>query len=430
MPNNPFFPAGPVPPEYFIGRKSELRFVFDLISKNLHGAFYGSPGMGKSSLLYLLTYPEIWQQQGQDYSKSLIVYLNCTDINPFTPYAFWQEVLILLKDEVEDNDELKAVIDEVLEGDTIEKTDIRQILRKIGKQDKDKFLLLLIDDYDSALKTNTEYTEVEMLTFLSEFRNLAVDPKLGRHLRTIVTTFRRLNELGPTLPLSGSPWYNHYIFQPIKPFSKAEVLEEFFTSTSPRFIRIKQSLQEGVLKITDGHPELLQNAGYLLYEGLQEGKIPDIETFIKDFQGRTEQIFDNIWQFSTDEEQILLILIALSRLEGNLGKKSFALKGIDNIFSQKERELIDLEERGIIKKTAEDWKTVYEFTSSMMEWWVLREIENSDETELKKREKVFLRLMSREQVEGVTQVFKQVWKYRKVVQSFVNIISRFLGNPT
>ena len=254
---------------------------------------------------------------------------------------------------------------------------------------KDKFLLLLIDNYDSALKTNTEYTEVEMLTFLSEFRNLAVDPKLGRHLRTIVTTFRRLNELGPTLPLSGSPWYNYYIFQPMKPFSKAEVLEEFFTSTSPRFIRIKQSLQEGVLKITDGHPELLQNAGYLLYEGLQEGKITDLDTFIKDFQGRTEQIFHNIWQFSTDEEQILLMLIALSRLEGNLGKKSFALRGIDSIFSQKERELIDLEERGIIQKTEEEWKVVYEFTSSMMEWWVLREIENSDETELKKRGETF-----------------------------------------
>ena len=132
MSNNPFFPAGPVPPEYFIGRKSELRFAFDLIAKNLHGAFYGNPGMGKSSLLRLLTYPEIWQEQGQDYSKSFIVYLNCTNINPFTPYAFWQEILILLKDEVEDNDELKTVIDKVLEGDTIEKTDIRQILRKFA----------------------------------------------------------------------------------------------------------------------------------------------------------------------------------------------------------------------------------------------------------------------------------------------------------
>nr|WP_293138980.1 AAA family ATPase [Okeania sp. SIO3I5] len=164
-----------------------------------HAAFYGSSGMGKSSLLYLLTYPEIWQEQGQDYSKSFIVYLNCTDINPFTPYAFWKEILILLKDEVEDNDELEALIDEVLEGETIEKADIRRILKKIGQQDQDKFLLLLIDDYDSALNPNVEYTEVEMLAFLSEFRNLAVDKKVRRHLRTIVTTFRRLNELGPKL---------------------------------------------------------------------------------------------------------------------------------------------------------------------------------------------------------------------------------------
>lgn len=369
MSNSPFFPAGPVPPKYFIGRKSEIRLAFDLLANHYHGhgAFYGSSGMGKSSLLNLLTFREVWEEQGQDYSKAFIIYLNCSNINPFTPSAFWWEVLSLLKDEVEDNDELKAVIDEILKEDTIEKGDVRRILRKIGQQDKNKFLLLLIDDYDYALLPHDKYTEVEMLTFLSEFRNLAVDPKVRRHLCTIVTTFRRLNELGPKLPASGSPWYNHYLFQPITPYSKTEVLQEFFTSTSPRFIKIKQSLQEGVLKITGGHPKLLQNAGYLLHERLQDGRIPDLETFIKDFQSRTEEIFDNIWQFSTDEEQILLMLIALSRLEGRLGKKKFALRDIDRVFSQRERELTDLEERGIIKQTEENGKTVYEFTSSMME---------------------------------------------------------------
>lgn len=432
MQYNPFCTAGPVPPECFIGRKSELRLAFDLIANPYHGhgAFYGSSGMGKSSLLHFLTYPEVWQERGQDYSKAFIVYLNCSDVNPFIPCVFWQEVLSLLKNEAEENDELKAVIDEVLKEETIEKGDIRRILRKISQQDRDKFLLLLIDDYDSALHPHDKYTEVEMLTFLSEFRNLAVDRKLRRHLCTIVTTFRRLNELGPALPPSGSPWYNHYLFQSIKPYSKAEVLEAFFTSTSPRFIRIKQSLQEGVLKITDGHPQLLQNAGHLLYDNLQEGKIPDLETFIKDFQGRTEQIFSNIWQLSTGEEQILLMLIAMSCLEGRLDNKKFALRDIDRIFSQKERELIDLEERGIIKKIKEDWKDAYEFTSSMMEWWVLKEIENSDETELQKREKIFLQLMSREQVEDVTQVVKQIWQHRETVQSVVKIISKFLGNST
>ena len=431
-PKNPFFPAGPVPPESFIGRKSEIALAFDIINKrgNYHGAFYGSSGMGKSSLLYLLTFPEVWQQRGQDYSKAFIVYLNCTNINPFTPSAFWREVLILLREEVEDSDDLKAVIDEVLKEDTVEKENIRQILRKIRQQDRDKFLLLLIDDYDSALRPNDNYTEVEMLTFLSEFRNLAVNPQVGRYLCTIVTTFRRLNELGPAILPEGSFWYNHYLFQAIKPYSEAEVLEEFFTSTSPHFIRIKQSLQEGVLKITDGHPKLLQNAGYLLYDRLQEGNIPDLETFIKDFQGRTEEIFDNIWKLSTDEEQNLLMLIALSRLEGRLGNRKFALRDIDRIFSQRARELTDLEERGIIQQTEEEGKAVYEFASSMMEWWVIKEIENSDETELKKREKILLRLMSRKQVEDVTQVVKQVWQHREAVQSVVKIISKFLGNPT
>lgn len=262
MSSNPFFPAGPVPPEYFIRRKSEIRLCFDLIANHYHGhgAFYGSSGMGKSSLLNLLTYPEVWQEREQDYSKAFIVYLNCSDINPFTPYAFWREVLSLLRDEAEDNNDLKAVIDEVLKEDTIEKGDIRRILRIIGQQDQDKFLLLLIDDYDAALHPNDKYTEVEMLTFLSEFRNLAVDRKLRRHLCTIVTTFRRLNDLGPTLPPSGSPWYNHYLFQSMKPYSKAEVLEEFFTSTSPRFIWIKQSkVERNKSSITFGNSQQMRS---------------------------------------------------------------------------------------------------------------------------------------------------------------------------
>ncbi len=424
MPNNPFFPAGPVPPEYFIGRKSELRLAFDIIAKNGHVAFYGNSGMGKSSLLNLLTYPEIWQERGQDYSKAFIVYFNCSDLNPFTPSAFWRKVLNVLKDEVENNNQLTVFIDELLQEDRIEKGDIRRVLRTIRQQDQDKFLLLLIDDYDSALHANHQYTEVEMLTFLSEFRNLAIDRQVRRNICTIVTTFRRLNELGPALPPSGSPWYNHYAFQPIKPYSKAEVIQEFFTSTSPRFIRIKESLQEGVLKITDGHPQLLQNAGHLLHHRRPDGTIPDLEKFIQDFQSQTKQIFQNMWQLSTDEEQILLMLVALSGLEGRLGNQKFALRDIDRIFSQRERELIDLKERGIIKQTEKEGKIVWEFASSMMEWWVLKEIENSDETELKKREIILFQLMSREQVERVTQVIKQVWQDKGVVQSIIKAISK------
>ena len=423
---NPFFVGGPVPIEYFVGRRSEIQLAFDLITKRSHGAFYGGSGMGKSSLLKILTYPQIWQQQGQDYTKVYVVYLNCTDINPFSPCGFWREILYLLEDEAEDN--LQVCINEILQQKIIEKDCLRKILKKIGKQKK--FLLLLIDDYDAALCCHNQYSENEMLTFLSEFRNLAVHSREGQYLSTILTTFRRLNELGPKLLPNGSPWYNHYLFQPIKPYSKTQVLREFFSSSSSRCIRISQSLQEGILAIVHGHPALLQNAGHLLHDKLKQGRIPDIERFIQDFQSRTEQIFDNIWKFSTDEEQILMMLIALSSLEGRLGNKKYALGDIERIFSQKARELIDLEERGIIKQIEKEDRSVYVFTSSMMEWWVLKEIENSKEAELEKREKILLKLMSREQAEKFTSVIKLGWKHREAVQPIVKIISKFFGDPT
>ena len=152
-----------------------------------------------------------------------------------------------------------------------------------------------------------------MLTFLSEFRDLAVHSNEGRYLSSIVTTFRRLNELGPKITLGGSPWYNHYLFRLLRPLPATEVNAQLA-------IPIPGILRAGVLEIIDGHPALLQNAGYLLYHILQTGQTPDIVAFTRDFASATEQYFQNTWAFSTEEEQILLMLIALCRLQGRLNK--------------------------------------------------------------------------------------------------------------
>ena len=433
MSTNPFYVGGFVPPEYFVGRKSEIQLAFDLIAKRSHGSFYGGSGIGKSSLLNILTYPEIWQEQRQDYDQCYIIYLNCTEINPFTPVYFWREILNLLKEEIEEENDLQIAIDRILEQEIIDKGCLRQILQRIGKQNK--YLLLLIDDYDIVFSSHENYTEVTMLTFLSEFRNLAVDRRVGRYLCTIVTSFRRLNELGPQLPHTRSPWYNHYLFHPIKPYSIAEVRRVFFNSTSRCCIRIPQSLQDGIIDIAHGHPALLQIAGHLLHGKLQEGTIPDLEAFAKDFQSRTEHIFDNIWKFSTEYEQILMLLIALSCLEGKLADRKYTLSGIRHIFSDKRGEIFDLEERGIIKKIEVDNKSVYVFTSSMMEWWVLKELGNISgrklDEELEKREKIFFQTMSREQANKIRGVIKLAQDNQKTLQTaFTWIISKFNGNPT
>ncbi|MEP0758801.1 hypothetical protein [Coleofasciculus sp. FACHB-T130] len=117
------------------------------------------------------------------------------------------------------------------------------------------------------------------------------------------------------------------------------------------------------------------------------------------------------------------MLIALCPLEGRLNRKEqYALVDIDLILSQRSRELIDLEERGMVKHTVQQEKKVYSFASSMMEWWVIREIENSDNVELQNREKVFLKLMSREQAQRVKKVIQQVWQSREAAKSLIEWI--------
>ncbi|QIR40674.1 ATP-binding protein [Tolypothrix sp. PCC 7910] len=422
MSQNPFFVGGPVPPEYFFGRSAEVRTAFDQISRRAHLAIYGSPGMGKSSLLRYIASPKIWEVRGRDISKALIVSINCTGISPFTASGFWREILSLLQDATENDEPLQADIKQLLQEEKVEKGDLRRMLRKIGQ--RDKFLLLLLDDYDAALQPNEQYTETQMLTFLSEFRDLAVHSNEGKYLSTIVTTFRRLNELGPTIKPGGSPWYNHYLFRLLRPLPATEVNNQLA-------IPIPGTLRAGVLEIIDGHPALLQNAGYLLYDTLLAGNTPDIQSFAQDFESATEQYFRDTWRFSTEEEQILLMLIALVRLQGRLNRSTrYALGDIDLVFSQRSRELVDLEERGVIQRTLDEGKTIYTFNSSMMEWWVIQEIYNTNEAQLDGREKVFLNLMSREQAGTVKKAIRWVWQHRDIVQSLVWIVRKLAGDPT
>jgi hypothetical protein len=404
---NRFYIGQPVPPEKFVGRRSELTTAFAHIHNRGHLAIYGSPGMGKSSLLNYIQSPETWQQRRMDASQALIVYLNCTDINPFTSSAFWREILNLLKEKTEEDEELQFDIDEILEEEIVEKDDIRQILKEIGQ--RNKFLLLLLDDYDHALRVNEpHYNESDMFTFLSEFRNLAVHSQASHYLATVVTTFRRLNELGPNVPPGGSPWYNHYLFQLLKPFSAAEVQNHFLTEGNPFFMSISDfPNKEGLLSITGNYPILLQHLGHLLLSRNDQSNNPlDFQTFQQKFENATRHIFDDIWSNSTKEEQDLLMLIALSNLNnGVLQNNHYYIDDLEQVFSQKTRDLLDLQERGVINQRESQGSVKYAFTTSLIEPLIVQKIYAN--TEIERREK-WHNLLSRQQIQGVENLIRSI----------------------
>ena len=416
MTPNPFFPGKPVPTESFIGRKSEINFAFDQIYNRSHFAIWGGPGMGKSSFLRKLANKQIWTEYGLDPSQGIPVVLNCQSQNliPFTPGGFWRESVSLLHDKLDSEPELQAEIKPLLEQ-TVTGDSLRQALRILGR--KNKFLLLLVDDFDAALVTNNQYTENEMETFLAQCRSLAVHAEESEHFSMIVASLQRLNELGPKLNPNASPWYNHYLFQPLKLFTTEELVELLTIIRPP-------TLRHEIINITGGHPTLVQTAGFFLYRELQNGNNANINSFAGNFERDTQQIFQTIWHRCNPKEQVLLMLIALLDMGGHIGELNFKLKGIGRIFTQDERSLIRLEEQGVITSSPRDNEKFYSFTSPLMKKWVIQEILQTPEQSIRDREKEFMNLMSHGQVNKVKEVVTWLGKHPEQVGSALDWITK------
>ncbi len=432
--NNPFVFGQAVPPERFVGRRSEIDAAFDQIHNRSHLAIWGRSGMGKSSFLEKIASPHVWEEHEQDTSKAVIVLFSCLSIDPFTASGFWREALSNMRDRLDSEPELQTEIDNQLETELTTKESLRQVLRLLGK--KDKYLVLLIDDYDAALRENPQYTQDDMLKFLSECRNLAYHSRERRYLSMIVTSLQRLSELGPPLDQFSSPWYNHYLFQSLKPFTDLE-----FRQLLGIVPQTPQELQDLIREISGGHPGLLQIAGSLLYRELRATKAEqalNTKSFAKNFERDTTHIFQNIWTKCLEEEQTLLMLIALFSLNGRLHQQNYDLNGIELIFSQKERDLNSLEEQGVLSRTEQPKDTdskklpqkgvpirteqgekkILSFSSSIMERWVIQELGNNiDDESLQKRRKVFLNLMSKEQVDKIMEAIRWVWSNKQEINS-------------
>ncbi|MBW4526353.1 MAG: ATP-binding protein [Phormidium tanganyikae FI6-MK23] len=404
---NPYVPGKPVSPLLFIGHGNEIETAFDQILSRGHLAIWGGSGIGKTSFLEMIAAPQTWTFRAQDPTKAVIVLLSCLGVSPFNAANFWREVFLLLKEALTDEPEIQKEVEDYLDRQTASKDNLRSILRLLGK--REKFLLLLIDDYDVALQPNPSYTEQDAANFLSDCRNLASHAKESQYLASIVTSLRRLNEAGIKLKPGESPWYNHYLFQPLKPFNETDA------AALLGGLPLTPALKDGIRDIADGSPALLQVAGYLLFREFRANRLPDPDAFAAEFQRATEHYFEDNWNFSSETEQTLLMLLALTHLKGRLLKKRYDLGDTDVIFSQKERELRDLEERGVVIYQVKEGKKQYRFASSLMEWWVIKEIENSDEEALQARQRTFLNLMSRRQAETVTSAIRWLWQNKEEV---------------
>jgi len=410
---NPYSPNGPVSPDHFIGRRAEIATAFDQIANRGHVAVWGEPKIGKSSFLKKLAFPSAWQAQGLAPSAAVVVLLTCLVIHPFTAAGFWHEVLNILQDRLEENSDLQIEVKTLLAQGQATRDGFRRVLQKLGRQGK--LLVLLVDDYDAALHPHAQYTKSDIEAFVNECRSFALYHNESQYFSMIVASTQRLDKFGSTInSTNGSPWFNHYLFLPLKSFTEPEI--------NDLLKRMTPNLRQGVQRLTGRNPALLQIAAYLLYQEreLRTGHLPNAEALARQVELMTRQVFEIAWQRSEVEAQTLLMLIALSELRGRIPGKQFDLGGLDIVFSQKERELRDLEDRGLIVSTKEGSLKKYAFDSAIMEQWVIQELLNSDDEQLQRRQKVLLGI-NRQQAEKVATAARWLWSHKDQVPSIIKL---------
>jgi len=78
MIENPFFHRGPIrDPTYFYDRKREVRRILEAPSRGQSISLTGPRKIGKTSLLFHISQPEVLQQYGIDPARHLFVCFNC-----------------------------------------------------------------------------------------------------------------------------------------------------------------------------------------------------------------------------------------------------------------------------------------------------------------------------------------------------------------
>jgi len=409
--NNPFYRGISVKPLDFIGRQQDIDRAFDQIKQNSNCFFYGSPGMGKSSLLDYLEYRKSWTTRNERIDDYYLLRVDCKLIEEFSVAKFWKKAITELSSQLTDGTNLKSkTLDIILKNQIITQSEIEAIFINL-----DKCLVLLIDDYDVVFHPKNNYTLQEVSKLLRQFR-IINDHKLLK-CSTIMTSSQPVKQLVKELRLEDNLLYDHLMTVPLKPFDNYEMRELWKKMRGK--LKDSKEVQRAVESITGGHPKLSQIVCYNLYYISTSTKKVDNETLKEqledEFYEQANLILESIWNSFSDEEKGILLLVILSDLEGRIKNTIyFDLKGVNKYFREQDWILKSLKLRKIIKKNhkGRNEDDTYDLTASALKKWAINEIiVKRDNYAVKQREKVFL-FVRQQDINMMSDIFEQLWKMK------------------
>jgi hypothetical protein len=262
MMTNPFEKETVFVPKWFVGRDQEIRQTLQRLANPLDkgsSAVYGESGVGKTWFLERLKQPDLLTEWGLAEPQVSIVSLNCVDITPWSPKAFWWAIWEQLQAQDIPPSE-QEIIHKQLSTAPQDTLYIGQLLNQIVHNER--FLIVLLDNFEGVI----ENIDPENPTFLSEMRAMLTRVKKG--LGVVLTTKQHLEDYLIAVGIKFGTLSPFNIFQIVglSSFSPEETEAFIKVRLKDTDLRLSEIEIKNLFEQTGGWPEQLRIAFYQLIQ--------------------------------------------------------------------------------------------------------------------------------------------------------------------
>ena len=300
MIENPFFHYGPIRDlAYFYNRKREVKRLMEMLRKGQSVSITGPRKIGKTSLLFHISRPEVMQQHGVDPSRYLFVYFNCEGLGGLKLEEFYALILEQMAGRAAQQGHPLAE-----PGRSISYLEFERILRKAC--DQGLKLALFMDEFE-LLDGDRDWGG----ELLAGLRALAT--KFG--IAYLTASQRRL----AAFTGKHSPFFNIFVPLRLGLFDESESREMVEGSLTKAGATFRPEVVSHIVELGGGHPFFLQVIGYSALE-LQITKGAPLDrrefrTLAQTVRVQIESHFEYYWRHLTSRERYVLAAVPLTQEE-------------------------------------------------------------------------------------------------------------------
>lgn len=359
---NPFTFGNPIKdPAHFYGREAEIRQITNRLLSSAHEStsIIGERRIGKTSLLYHLSHPEVGARLGLTSDKFCLVYVDFQGLTDITPTRFWQRVLKKMSNSICD-ESLRPSIEKLGGQESFDLFDLEDLFE--ATQSKGLTVVLMLDEFENVTQ-NLHFKG----DFFGGLRALAIHHGVA----LLPATRRELVDLCHSEEIKGSPFFNIFANVVLRPFPLKDAIalvDGNETSLEETFSAEERSL---ILRLGGGQPFFLQIAGHYLVEAKSQGLRgrPLFERVVTDFDLQSDPHFTYLWNHCTESERITLLgILALNQEKAKKGATQD--ERLQKMNPRAHLDVVTLGKRGLVLE-GEGKFTLF---SPSLGHWILREV--------------------------------------------------------